>query len=123
MSGQQVSVDTDTMRPGMESFTDVGNQVTGLYYRLYNAAQQYSGCWGADSTGEQFAAGYLPSAEQVLTGMQTAGQSVLSVIQNIRTMIQGYTDTELGNIQASGFGDQDTGTSDNAPSDDAPTHG
>jgi len=123
MSGtRQVSVNTDTMRPGMNSFTDVGNHLTSAYDTLYDAAQRFYGCWGADSTGEQFAAGYLPSAEQVLGGLQTAGHAVLSVIGNIRTMIQGYTDTETNNtLASSGFGDQDARSSDTAPVDVRPS--
>jgi hypothetical protein len=124
MSGQEVTVDTDTMHPGMYSFTDVGNHIMSIYNQLFAAAQQYSGCWGADSTGEQFAAGYLPSADQVLQGIQTGGNTVLSTIQSIWTTIQGYTATEEDNtLSSSGFSIPDTGDTDSTSSDHSSTEG
>jgi hypothetical protein len=70
-----------------------------------------SKAWGNDKPGRQFASGYVPTAEDILTGGNGLSQVLGTSAENLRAMAKNFADANTAATQITGRLNGQTGGS------------
>jgi hypothetical protein len=74
--------------PAFEGVTDgmvvAGTNLNTAYVALDGVLTATQGCWGDDDIGKAFEKNYWENAEEVWTGMETAGEGINGTAQGAR---------------------------------------
>jgi uncharacterized protein YukE len=96
MSGFDVDVDAVVSQAG--HFPELADRVKAIHRTLSDALDAEGTCWGEDTVGQSFAAGYTGPADETLEAVGALHGRLSDVGQRLHDTATSYRGTDQGNV-------------------------
>ena len=93
----ETSVDTEAMMKAAPAILDLVGRVQNIYSTLSGRLDDAGSAWGADDTGDAFAANYNQPKTSLLGSLTGSAQALSQTHDGVVTMAKGFAGTEAEN--------------------------
>jgi hypothetical protein len=97
---QPFEIDTDALARAEAPFRELAQRLVALSQQVQADVRGLGPVWGDDKSGQEFAAKYGPTRDDLLEALRSTGDVVSSTADGVHTMAQGFHRTEESNRDA-----------------------